>query len=254
MELSEGDGTVVIDLEHGGRLASFRVAGNELLVGFEHDPLLWGCYPMVPFAGRIRHGRFHFDGRDHRIPANLDVHAIHGYGFIHPWERVADDQIAWRFVDPWPFRGRATQRFRLDAGSLEIELTVTADERQPISMGWHPWFRRVVAGNAAVLDFTAVSMYERDHESIPTGRLVAPPPGPWDDCFTGSITGPTLRWGSLRLDLRATTDHWVVYDEPVHALCVEPQSGPPDEVNASPRVLDEGESARLLFSLDWSTT
>ena len=51
---------VVVDLEHGGRLASLRVFGRELLVGPPEDPgaadqlIHWGCYPMAPYAGRVR--------------------------------------------------------------------------------------------------------------------------------------------------------------------------------------------------------
>ena len=31
--------------------------------------------------------------------------------------------------------------------------------------------------------------------------------------------------------MSSSCDHWVVYDEPEHAVCIEPQSGPPDAFN-----------------------
>jgi aldose 1-epimerase len=35
----------------------------------------------------------------------------------------------------------------------------------------------------------------------------------------------------LTLTIDSDCSHWVVYNEPDHAVCVEPQSGPPDAVN-----------------------
>ena len=88
----------------------------------------------------------------------------------------------------WPFRGRVTQRFALDADGLEVAMTLEADEPMPAVLGWHPWFRRVLAeGDEPVtLAFAADEMLVRDEEGIPTGERMAPPPGPWDDAFTGT--------------------------------------------------------------------
>src|SRR3546814_12447429 len=62
INLSAGDVTAAVDRAHGGRLASLVVGGMELLVQRPStapiDPLSWGCFPMVPFAGRLRGGRF----------------------------------------------------------------------------------------------------------------------------------------------------------------------------------------------------
>ena len=53
----------------GGRVAQITADGTALLVAeseaHEPSPLAWGSYPMVPWAGRIRHGRFRFDGEDY---------------------------------------------------------------------------------------------------------------------------------------------------------------------------------------------
>ena len=252
LQLQTEDANAVIDPGNGGRLASLTIGGDEILVGMHDDPLQWGCYPMVPFAGRIRQGILDFDGVRHQLPPNLGHHAIHGYGFVSAWEPVDGDTIEWEFAEPWPFRGRARQRFVLRPGSLRIEMTVDADDRQPITIGWHPWFLRHVGGVDAVLGFAAAAMYELDDE-IPTGRLIEPSPRPWDNCFTGLTAGPRLEWGALAGALRSSAGYWVVYDEPAHALCVEPQSGPPNEVNSGPRVLEAGESTRLEFTIDWSS-
>ena len=113
LEHSAGsDTTILIDPERGGRLASVQLSGVELLVPApeldqvenETDPLRWGSYPMAPFAGRISSGRFHFDGRDHELPATLGPHAIHGYSHLSPWEVVDDVTLRYDFEPPVALR------------------------------------------------------------------------------------------------------------------------------------------------------
>ena len=65
-----------------------------------------------------------------------------------------------------------------------------------------------------------------DDEAIPTGELVAVPPAPWD--------------------------HWVVFTEPEQALCIEPQSGPPNEFHIAPQVVRPGETMTHYMRLAWA--
>ncbi|MFM8955562.1 MAG: hypothetical protein ACKOH9_07230, partial [Actinomycetota bacterium] len=39
---------------------------------------------------------------------------------------------------------------------------------------------------------------------------------------------------SIHVTVESDCSHWVVYDQPEHAICVEPQSGPPDGFNLEP--------------------
>ncbi|MEM7338265.1 MAG: aldose 1-epimerase [Actinomycetota bacterium] len=243
-----------VDVEQGGRLASLRIDGRELLVQPEADPMRWGSYPMVPFAGRIRRGQFSMNGVTHELPRNLEPHAIHGYGYTSPWTVVDDTTIEWIFGPPWPFAGRARQRFALDDSSLRITMDVDAADAQPLMMGWHPWFRRDIgAGELLQLSFGPARMYELDAEAIPTGTLISPPPGPWDNCFTALAADPVLRWGSaLTVRLSSSADHWVVYDEPTHAVCVEPQTDAPNAVNRGRTMVDAGTTTSIDLTLSWA--
>ena len=84
-------------------------------------------------------------------------------------------------------------------------------------------------------------MYVRGADGLPTGDLTTPGPHPWDDCFTGLRSAPRLTWpGVLALEIRSNADHWVVYDEPVDGICVEPQTAPPDFPNIAPRTVEPG--------------
>src|SRR5262245_23842174 len=68
----------------GGRIAQLNYEnGANWLCGYDKDhaaAIAWGSYPMVPWAGRIRRGRFRFDDREYQLPPNLGAHAIHGVG------------------------------------------------------------------------------------------------------------------------------------------------------------------------------
>ena len=252
LTLISGAAKATVDVDAGGRLASLIVHDVELLVAPEDNPLLWGSYPMVPFAGRIRNGEFTFDGETYSLPKNLGDHAIHGYGFTSPWRQVADHTITLDFSKPWPFTGRVTQSFSIDDDRLTTTMTATAEVRQPMMLGWHPWFNKSTSLGPAILDFQPASMFERAAEPLPTGALVEPKPRPWDDCFTDIGSTPSISWGDLRISLESNADHWVVFDELEHAICVEPQTGPPNQFNLSPTVLDAGEQLELTFSIAWN--
>lgn len=272
LRLAAGSAELVVDVEHGGRIASFRVDGHELLVDEPDEPMWWGSYPMVPFAGRVRYGRLTFRGQDHQLPRNHAPHAIHGTAFERPWEHVGPGAIGVDLGDGWPFHGRVTQRFVLAPGSLEVELVLHAEQAMPAMLGWHPWFRRrlgaplptrelraqaapdVPQPGDARLDLAAGAMYVRGADGLPTGELVPPPPGPWDDCFTGLRRMPVLEWpGVVRLTIGSTLDHWVVFDELARGICVEPQSGPPNQVNTAPRVVEAGDRFAATMTWRWET-
>jgi aldose 1-epimerase len=259
--LRAGDAALTIDPVAGGRFSSLVVGGNELLVTEGFGPIEWGCYPMAPFAGRIRDGRFTFGGRDYQLETNLPPNAIHGTVFTRPWEvtsrTVERAELATDLGPGWPFRGRVTQTVTLLRDGLDARLELEADDPMPAWLGWHPWFRREVSGSTAELDFAAEQMYERGSDGLPTGDLIRPAPQPWDDAFVGVRTPVRLAWpGVLSLELTATADVWVVYDERPYAICVEPQTAPPDAVNLANievPIAEPGQTLSMSMSWRWSS-
>src|SRR5690606_9044569 len=73
LELRAGSAVAVVDPEGGGRLTRLRAGDAELLAAD-------GCFVMAPWAGRTGHGRFTWEGREHRLPVPEQhaPHAIHG--------------------------------------------------------------------------------------------------------------------------------------------------------------------------------
>jgi aldose 1-epimerase len=243
--LRAGDAAVAVHPASGGRLGQITVAAQPLLIDVPDEgahPTQWGSFPMAPWAGRVRQGRFHFDGHEHRLAINhhdgdgpARAHAIHGVVFDRRWRVVDESATACSLqIDlDWEFGGRAVQNVELAGDRLSVTLTVAATDRPfPATIGWHPWFLPPDR-----LEFRPTAMYRRDDVGIPTGELVTPGPRPWDDCFlnTEPVELHYERAVAPRVRVESDCDHWVVFDEMVHSTCVEPQSGPPDAFNLSPR-------------------
>jgi aldose 1-epimerase len=213
---------------------------------------------MVPYAGRIRNGRFTFDGVDYQMPINFAPHAIHGKGFEQPWSATPvvvgrdSSSVAMSCALDWELGGDAYQQIELTERSLTCTLAVRAADRpMPCSLGWHPWF---IKPDRA--DLTFDRMYPRDDEYITDGRFVSPPPPPpWDDCFAGPLNTPGLSIGGVEVAISSDCEFWVVYDMPAHATCVEPQTALPDAFNlgsiGGAIRLDPGQELRRSMTISW---
>jgi len=256
--LAAGDAEVTVQPENGGRVGGLRVGGVELLRQGDK----FGCFPMVPWCGRTRDGRFLDGGTVRQLPLNAGPHAIHGTVRDGAW-RVAHtsaDQavITYDLVEPWPYPGRVTQVVALTPDALTLTMSVeTYGDSFPAQIGWHPWFNRSLGGGDAPgevqVAFTPAWQEERGDDHLPTGKRLDPKPGPWDDCFgmPGGVD-VTLTWPQ-RLELKVTSpEEWVVvYDEQEAAVCVEPQTGPPNGLNTLPRLVTPIEPLEASTTWSW---
>jgi aldose 1-epimerase len=252
-------GTLHVDVAPaaGGRIAQIRYEGQDWLAGYSDcnaAMIAWGCYPMLPWAGRIRRGQFAFGGAKYQLPSNLGAHAIHGVGFALPWEinALVADRISMSLQLPaderWPFAGIARQTIEVHDGALDLCLSVQSQHDampRPV-IGWHPWFLKPER-----MDFQPKGFYRRDAEGIAVRPVVTPTEGPWDDCFVNDRP-VVLHRGNRLLRLTSDCDHWVVYDETAHATCIEPQTGPPDAFNLEPGTLSPGDSVDAWFRMEWA--
>ncbi|WP_055698603.1 MULTISPECIES: aldose epimerase family protein [Streptomyces] len=254
--LTAGDAEVIVQPGNGCRVGSLRIGGVELLRQGER----YGCFPMVPWCGRIRDGRFRDGAVVHQMPLNSPPHAIHGFARDAEWRTARTSKteavFTYELADPWPYPGRVTQIVELTEESLTLRLGIeTHGGSFPAQAGWHPWFHRVLdgGGEPVRLDFAPAWQEERGDDHLPTGRRVDPAPGPWDDCF-GMPDGVdvTLTWPE-RLEVNVTSrEQWVVvYDEQEAAVCVEPQTGPPDGLNTDPRLVTPIEPLETATTWTW---
>ena len=246
--LSYGETAAVVDAAAGGRVSSLVIDGRELLVQHASDIFHWGSFPMAPWAGRVRGGRFEFGGTVVRLPINAPPNSLHGLVTDRIWTVVAMDtqsvslsvDLGQDRADPWPWPCQVRQHISLSQNRMDFQLAVIADQTMPADIGWHPWFVRDLptgAGHAACeLEVSSGQIYLNDAEGLPSGELGPPPPPPWDYCFVGLEQPPRLRWpGVLELTVNSECDHWVLYDKEPAGICVEPWTGPPNSLNGPER-------------------
>lgn len=176
---------------------------------------------LFPFPNRIRDGRFRFQGKDYRLPANdpAKANAIHGFTPRVPWRVVgttttaADAGITGRFrlsedapgsAGLWPADATLTLTYRLSAAALRVEAVVEnpGPGAMPFGLGYHPYFRLPTAPDAKADDMVlwtaATSLWETEG-GLPTGRKL-PLPGEFD-FRSAKPVGPTAidnLFGDLR--------------------------------------------------------
>jgi aldose 1-epimerase len=217
------------------------------------NPWAMASFPLVPWSNRIRDGRFAFDGRAVRLPANRppERHAIHGLGFEQPWgvvERSPSSAVLEHRHAPgaWPWAYRARQRFTLSPAALRLELGVTNESAStmPLGLGWHPYLPRTPR---TTLTARVGGMWLADGEVMPTAH-VAPPPArdpargllvdrvALDNVFTGWDGRVVVTWPerAVRLTIAAPPPLGclVLYTPPGRPFfCAEPVSHVTDAFN-----------------------
>lgn len=141
------------------------------------DVLQSACFPMAPFCGRVRGGRFVFRGREVVLPpVPGQGMPLHGFVWRAPWQVAthADDRLVIHCDHPagaWPWPFRATQEFTLAADGISIALSVrnTGTEPMPCGLGLHTYF----ACDAGTCLSAAVLRHVRmDAQILPVGDAI----------------------------------------------------------------------------------
>ena len=266
VRLEAGGASAIVDAAAGGRVSSLLIGEHELLVPHGSDVFHWGSFPMAPWVGRLRDGRFRFGEQVVQLPQNAGRHALHGLVTDVPWTVTAADEHSVALTveigpaagDDWPWRCRVDQVISLSANQMDFSLDVHAQQPMPADVGWHPWFSRTLSTArglvSAELEVSSSSrIYLNDGDGLPSGELGPPPPPPWDYCFVHLDQSPTLRWpGVLELTVATDCDHWVIYDMEPSGICVEPWTGPPNSLNGpAPHVVTPDKPLGATMTWTW---
>jgi len=246
VRLEAGDVAVTVDLQAGARAVSWTVDGVELLAHHADDPVEHGMYPMAPWAGRLRDNAVAWAGSSHDLPVTYAPWALHGTA-LRQAAVVVDHEVTSDLarlvarIDthpgwPWPMSVDIEWSLAPTVLTTVISVQALADPF-PVVTGWHPWFRRVVGGASAEWSLDADALLERGDDHLPTGRMGAVDlsDGPFDDAFRVPDGRAVISWpGVVAIDIASDHQWFVVFDELPDALCVEPQSGPPDGLRVGP--------------------
>ncbi len=255
--IASGDYEIGFDPADGGGVIFLRHRGVDVLrpaPQVRTGPLDLSCFALVPYANRIAHGRFVWEGREVLIAPNMkgDASPMHGDGWLSAWSaaQIAEDRIVLELrhaAGAWPWSYLARQTIHADPRgvSFELELTNLSAEAMPAGLGYHPYF----PGRAdARLRADVQAVWLTDNELLPTRLAPADTFGDWaagaplasptliDNCHTG-WAGPaeiTLADRGLTVRMSATGSlHWLhVFSPPGESFfAVEPVSHRPDALN-----------------------
>lgn len=246
----------------GGRLSSLVIHGRERLVT-DPDPsavlpaITWGSFAMLPWVGRLSHGRFAWRGTTLELPRNFGAHAIHGATFDCEWNVLAAGSGSLELgcdlgsTGRWPFDAEARQSFALLPDALELRIEVRARVPMPLAVGWHPWFQRA-PDEPILVRVPATTVLETTDDLIPTGAVL--PVTAVTDLRTGpdiadrrldhtyvDVQGASvIAWPDLELAIEARPLRSVVVYTTPFSVCIEPQSGWPDAIRLDSQGVDAG--------------
>lgn len=146
---------------------------------------------LFPFPGRLRDGRFTFDGKTYQLPLtdNTKLHAIHGFTPRNRW-RVIETGIGDHasvtgefslstdlpeMLDCWPSDFNFQVTYSLFADRLRVESRVQnlGTNRLPFGLGFHGYFQLPDANDTDIgnyiLQANVTERWETEN-NLPTGR------------------------------------------------------------------------------------
>lgn len=240
LELVAPGQAITLDAAGDGRLIDWRVDGRPVIGAKSSRPVEWGMFAMAPWAGRLADNRVVVGSEVVRMPATHDQWALHGTLIGRPCSVMSSGAssavIEQDLGDGWPWAGTLRASWAVTEHALLCTLELRADgDPFPAVTGLHPWFVRRLGDADAHWGIDDALLAERDAGYRLTGALVAAdrPRGTYDDAFLGSGRA-FIEWpGELRIDVASSHRWFVVYDQEPGFVCLEPQTGPPNGVNAS---------------------
>ncbi|HEY6483350.1 MAG TPA: hypothetical protein VIY54_07470 [Steroidobacteraceae bacterium] len=285
--LRKGPLTVGIAPEAGGSLSRFDVGvpGGRVEILRSAVPAPWrlapalnmSSFPLLPYAGRLRAGRFEFETRKIVYPLNAlpERHSSHGDGFTQPWTlaRLTRHEAILQLLSApdAPIRYAARQAIALHERQLDVILTVRniEERRVPFEVGFHPYFAH---RHAARLSAHLPGICNWDTELMPTTRSVNPRAPEFaagmaagelpEACeYFGWDGRATIEWPAAGVRVTLVTDpalsHVVIWAPAGEDFfCFEPLSHATDSFNRcradpqepAPRGFAPGESLRQVLS------
>jgi aldose 1-epimerase len=216
-----------------------------------------GIAVLIPYAGRVRRGEYHFEGKSFKLTVGRDGHAIHGIAKDARWElrKKGPDfvRLTTRLhAEGYPGVVRATVAYSVTGTSFSTacEVRNVGGTDAPMVIGFHPYF---LGKDWRISTEDMVQRYILRDRYFPTGKVVpysfegVGPDQRLDDCFRvdGSVS---VRAGAHRVVIsRNRMPYLVVYDgrySEGESVAVEPYTGLPDAYNngIGLNVLGPGES------------
>lgn len=147
---------------------------------------------LIPFPGRIRDGRYEFEGQTYQLALNDKdgPNAIHGYLRLVKWEIYAQslDSITFTVAlnagdhPGYPFALQVTLTYSLNVAGLTCRFSIenAGEKTAPVAAGFHPYFTvgsELIDTNSLHIPMEATLEFEN---LLPTGQVIPVANTPYD--------------------------------------------------------------------------
>ncbi|QTD55214.1 aldose 1-epimerase [Parasphingorhabdus cellanae] len=271
ISLQNNDIALIIDPSRGGGILRFDWRDTAIFQparDTDCSPLGLANFVLVPFSNRIAKGHFSFEGESVNIPPNHPPastgHAIHGHGWMAPWEVVAksEEVLHLRYqhtADSWPWDYSCDQEMILTAQGYIHKLSVTNQSaaNMPAGLGFHPYFPSANVHLSTKFE----GRWHVTEQGLPTewvgkaGIYDLSTDDPVDTVFTGRRGALEIEWPTHRLTMTPNPDlpeTHIFAPSDEDYFCVEPVSHMTDAINRDGlKILAPGEcwSTQVEFSV-----
>jgi aldose 1-epimerase len=254
--------------DRGAHLSALFMDNKEILKGSGDGVATHGgSAVLIPYAGRVRGGRYSFNGRNYSLPVNSEGHAIHGLVLGSKWMAVSVSGASAIMTtqlkhDGYPSPLELSVKYSFlspTSFGVEFEATNAGLRDAPIVVGAHPYF---FAKKWSLRHETGIQRLLTEDTHFPNGEFEDfsfngkrfTNEQLFDDCFVGGGGLTLVADGySLRIT-RFNMPYFVVYNgeyaEKV-SVSIEPLSGAPDAFNnrIGLKILEPQETFRCGFEL-----
>jgi aldose 1-epimerase len=233
------------------------------------------CFPLIPYASRLREGKFEFRDHEFVFPINApgERHSYHGDGWTRPWslsELTRDKAVLELNADPSaPIQYHAVRTIEVDDGILTIKLSIQNREAFaiPVGLGIHPYFAR---RNGARLFAHLPIRWRMDRELLPIApeanpqatefeRGIAAADLPGSAAYSGWDGRAVIEWPADRIQLRIATKpllcHVVVWaPDKEEFFCFEPVSHATNSFNLAREQIQANDDKAVEPGEIWEQT
>lgn len=244
VSLAAGDRLSIEISEVGAYLKSVKFEGRDVMkISTDGVETHGGCAHLIPFANRVRNGKFSFLGKEYFLRDDSPPNAIHGFIRRLNFDVRARGNTAECTTTlkgdgfPWVYAIGIRYTITQEGISIDYEVTNMSQAHGPLMIGAHPYFLFNGKWEAASRGF---------HELVctdgyfPTGRmldsvnLLKPREGGYDTPYLVEGT-LSLDLGDIRLELgNRGMPYFMFYDGKYSggkSIAVEPMTGAPDCFN-----------------------
>lgn len=226
-----------------------------------------GIAPLIPYANRLKDGKYVWKDKTFTFPTGSDGNSIHGFGKDRSWKVIEQNtksvKLGLSLYEPdYPFKVFAEMQFAIDGTGFahNIHFSNLGEVDVPLAPGFHPYF---MTGSHWELTFQqAPEKVIKVNEYFPSGNFVQfnrklqkSINHTFDDCFKYKGT-VEIRGDELNYTLTSSEANYImVYDGEFSQNCsvaVEPMSSGINAFNTMDKlkILNPGESWDFGYNVE----